>query len=49
MKLIHLADLHLGKSVNKFPMLEDQKYILDEILKMIEKEKAQVVMMEFPL
>ena len=44
MKLIHLADLHLGKSVNKFPMLEDQKYILDEILKMIEKEKAQVVM-----
>ena len=44
MKLIHLADLHLGKSVNKYPMLEDQKYILDEILKMIEEEKAQVVM-----
>ncbi|MCR4743444.1 MAG: exonuclease SbcCD subunit D [Treponema sp.] len=44
MKLIHLADLHLGKNVNKFPMLEDQKYILDEILKMIEEEKPQVLM-----
>ena len=33
MKLIHLSDLHLGKRVNEFSMIEDQKYILDEILK----------------
>ena len=28
MKLIHLSDLHLGKRVNEFSMVEDQKYIL---------------------
>ena len=32
MKLIHLSDLHLGKRVNGFSMLEDQRYILREIL-----------------
>ena len=28
MKLFHLSDLHIGKRVNEFSMLEDQKYIL---------------------
>ena len=37
MKLIHLSDLHLGKRVNEFSMIEDQKYILDEILRIIDK------------
>ena len=32
MKLIHLSDLHLGKRVNEFSMIEDQEYILREIL-----------------
>lgn len=32
MRFLHLADLHLGKSVNGFHMIEDQKYILDQIL-----------------
>ena len=31
MKLIHLSDLHLGKRVNEFSMLEDQKDILNKI------------------
>ncbi|MBR3431573.1 MAG: exonuclease SbcCD subunit D [Clostridia bacterium] len=43
MKLIHLSDLHLGKRVNEFPMLEDQQYILLEILEIIEKEKPDGV------
>ena len=43
MKLIHLADLHLGKRVNEFSMLEDQKYILTEILNIIDEQKAQAV------
>ncbi len=43
MKLIHLSDLHLGKRVNEFPMLEDQKHILWEILGMIEQEKPDGV------
>lgn len=44
MKLIHLSDLHLGKRVNEFSMLEDQKYILDEIVKIIDEEKADGVL-----
>lgn len=44
MKLIHLSDLHIGKRVNEFPMLEEQKYILDEILDIIDKEKADAIL-----
>lgn len=44
MKLIHLSDLHLGKRVNEFSMLEDQKHILWEILRIIEEEKPDGVM-----
>ena len=38
MKLIHLSDLHLGKRGNEFSMLEDQRYILSEILDIIDRE-----------
>ncbi len=38
MKLIHLSDLHLGKRVNEYSMLEDQKYILKSILAIIDRE-----------
>ena len=38
MKFFHLADLHLGKRVNGFPMAEDQKYILDQILSLVDQE-----------
>ena len=37
MKLFHLSDLHIGKRVNEFSMLEDQKYILGQILKAAEE------------
>ena len=43
MKLIHLSDLHLGKRVNEFPMLEDQQYILKEILQIMDRERPQAV------
>ena len=38
MKLIHLSDLHLGKRVNEFSMLEDQEYILKKIINAIDDE-----------
>ena len=41
---MHLSDLHLGKRVNEFSMLEDQRYILDRITELIEKEKPQAVL-----
>ena len=31
MKFLHTADLHIGKKVNDFSMLDEQKYILDSI------------------
>ena len=36
MKFIHLSDLHLGKRVNEISMLDDQKYILSQILRIID-------------
>ena len=44
MKYIHLSDLHLGKRVNEFSMLEDQEYILAEIIQIIEKERPDGVL-----
>lgn len=44
MKLIHLSDLHLGKRVNEFSMLEDQEYILNEVIKVIDGEKPDGVL-----
>lgn len=44
MKLIHLSDLHLGKRVNEFSMLEDQQYILTEILRIIDAEQPDGVL-----
>ncbi len=45
MKLIHLSDLHLGKRVNEFSMIEDQKYILNEILRIIDKEAPDGILL----
>ena len=39
MKFIHLSDLHLGKRVNEFSMLEDQEYILTKIINIIDDQK----------
>lgn len=32
MRLLHLADLHLGKKVNEFSMLKDQQYVLEQVV-----------------
>lgn len=45
MKFIHLSDLHIGKRVNEFSMLEDQKYILAQILELTEAESADGVIL----
>ena len=43
MKLIHLSDLHLGKRVNEFSMLEDQRDILEKCLHIIDREEPDAV------
>lgn len=45
MKLLHLSDLHIGKRVYEFSMLEDQRYILDEILGIVDQEKPDGVLL----
>lgn len=44
MKLIHLSDLHIGKRVNEISMIEDQEYILQEILEKISDLKPDAIL-----
>ena len=44
MKVIHTSDWHIGKIVNEFSMIEDQKHILNELIKLIDEENAGVLM-----
>lgn len=43
MKFIHISDLHLGKRVNEFSMLEDQEFILTKIINIIDEQKPDAV------
>lgn len=43
MKFIHLSDLHLGKRVHEYSMIEDQKHILNQIIETIDNEKPDGV------
>ena len=45
MKMLHLGDLHFGKAVNGFSMLEDQRYIVNQIYELIEREHIEAVLM----
>jgi exonuclease SbcD len=44
MRFMHLSDLHLGKRVNGFSMLEDQRFILDEIFAAARDEAPDAVL-----
>ena len=44
MKFLHLGDLHLGKSLGEFDLIEDQKYILNQILDIIESKSVDAVL-----
>lgn len=41
MIFMHLADLHIGKSVNGFSMLEDQEYVIAQVLKLATERKKE--------
>ena len=45
MKLLHLGDLHLGRSRGDFDLLEDQRYILDEILAIAGRQQVDGVLL----
>ena len=44
MKLMHIGDLHLGKSLGDFDLTQDQEYLLDQLLEIAEKQKADAVL-----
>ena len=44
MKLMHLSDLHLGKLALEQSMIDDQKYILNQIIDIVKKEKVDIVL-----
>lgn len=44
MKFLHIGDLHLGKTLNGFDLIEDQRYILDQILDIADKESIDGVL-----
>lgn len=44
MKIVHLADLHLGKILQEQSLIEDQEYMLKEIINIIKAEKVQVLL-----
>ncbi len=44
MKFLHLGDLHLGKTLNDFDLIEDQRYILDQILDIADQESVDGVL-----
>ena len=45
MKFLHLADLHLGKRVNGFDLLEDQRYILEQVLGLCDDNGVEAVLL----
>ena len=45
MKFVHLSDLHLGKRLNEFSLIDDQRYILEECLRIIDAECPDAVIL----
>ncbi len=43
MRLMHLADLHIGKKVNGYSMIEDQEYVLQQVLDVVKEEQVDGV------
>ena len=44
MKFLHLGDLHLGKSLGEFDLIDDQRYMLEQILKIADERAADAVL-----
>ncbi|MDO4473249.1 MAG: exonuclease SbcCD subunit D [Eubacteriales bacterium] len=45
MKLLHLGDLHIGKRLGEFDLIEDQKYILNQVIELAKAESVDAVML----
>ena len=43
MKIIHIGDLHLGKSFHKLNLINDQRHVLNQILELMQSQKANLI------
>lgn len=43
MKILHLSDLHIGRRYNEYSLLEDQKFILQQVLEKVKEQKPDLV------
>ena len=44
MKILHLSDLHIGRKLCEYPLLEEQRYVLQEIINLVKQERPQAVL-----
>ena len=44
MRLLHIADLHIGKRVCEFSMLEDQRHVLEQVVEMLAGDRADALL-----
>lgn len=45
MKILHLADLHIGKQVNGFLLIADQRFVLEEVLTIAEQHNIDALLL----
>lgn len=45
MKFFHLSDLHIGKHLFYYSLLEDQKYVFHQILEAAKEEQPDAVLL----
>lgn len=45
MKILHTSDLHIGKRVSDYSMIDEQKFILDEILDIAQIEQPNAIIL----
>ena len=43
MKFLHLADLHIGKKLNDYPLYDDQRFVLNQALDLARKEQVDAI------
>ena len=44
MKFLHISDLHIGKYVNGYRMLDDQRYMLERIVEIIKEKNPDALL-----
>lgn len=44
MKLLHIADIHIGKRVSEFSLLDDQRFVLTQIINLVRAHHIDAIL-----